>query len=416
VLVWGALIGLVHVWGVALNARGLRIFQSAPPLTGHIDPEATALAVPALAFAALMVAAGPRIAASAPWRTVLWAAGVAAFGWALLLALTSGADGLLRPVGSPLEYLHDVPRVGSPARFLAGFTERIGSYATHVRGHPPGMVLLLWGMDRIGLVGAWPAALIMVAGGAAAIPATLIAARDVAGERRARAAAPFLVLLPAAIWVAVTGDALFAGVGAWAAALVILATGRSDRRGDALAIAGGLLFGLGCLLSYGLVLLGLVPLAVAVSRRRAGHLVLAGGSALLLLALPALAGFSWVEGLLATRREYLLGAARARPYGYFLVANLAGFALALGPAVAGGLAVLRDRRTWLLVGAALAAAALADLSGMSKGEVERIWLPLVPWVALAAAAVATGRLRPRLWLGLSAGVALAVELGVRTPW
>jgi hypothetical protein len=39
---------------------------------------------------------------------------------------------------------------------------------------------------------------------------------------------------------------------------------------------------------------------------------------------------------------------------------------------------LRDRQLWLLVGAALTAVLLADVSGLSKAEVERIWLPFAP--------------------------------------
>ncbi len=58
---------------------------------------------------------------------------------------------------------------------------------------------------------------------------------------------------------------------------------------------------------------------------------------------------------------------------------------------------LRDPRLWLLVGGGLAAIALADLSGMSKGEVERIWLPFVPWIAVATV-VFRGR-EARGWLG-----------------
>ena len=46
----------------------------------------------------------------------------------------------------------------------------------------------------------------------------------------------------------------------------------------------------------------------------------------------------------------------------------------------------RDRRAWLVVGAALVAVALADLSGMSKAEVERIWLPFAPFVLAATRA------------------------------
>ncbi len=94
-------------------------------------------------------------------------------------------------------------------------------------------------------------------------------------------------------------------------------------------------------------------------------------------------GFSWFSGFAATRGVYWAGVAKHRPYSYFLVADLALFAVATGPAIAVGLGRLRDRNLWLLVGGVLAVVALADLSGMSKAEVERIWLPFVPWVALA---------------------------------
>jgi hypothetical protein len=42
-----------------------------------------------------------------------------------------------------VDYLHDVPLVGSPRVFLSHFVERIGRYQQHVRAHPLGMVLLL---------------------------------------------------------------------------------------------------------------------------------------------------------------------------------------------------------------------------------------------------------------------------------
>ncbi len=68
----------------------------------------------------------------------------------------------------------------------------------------------------------------------------------------------------------------------------------------------------------------------------------------------AAAGFWWLDGLAATRHEYLQSAAKERPYGYFVLADLAAFAVWLGPAVAIALARLRDRRIWLLVGGGLA--------------------------------------------------------------
>ena len=115
--------------------------------------------------------------------------------------------------------------------------------------------------------------------------------------------------------------------------------------------------------------------------------VAAAGAAVVFLAF-AVAGFSWFEGLRLAHERYYAGVASRRPYDYFLVADVAAFALVVGPAAAVALARLRDRATWILVAAALGALALADVSGMSKAEVERIWLPFAPWVLLACAAFA----------------------------
>ena len=127
----------------------------------------------------------------------------------------------------------------------------------------------------------------------------------------------------------------------------------------------------------------------------------------------------WIAGFAATRRRYWAGIAHHRPYAYFLVANLAAFALAVGPAAAVALAWLRDRGVWLLAGSALAVVGAADLSGLSKGEVERIWLPFVPWILVATAALAATRERAhdsRSWLAAQAATGLVLQLAVRSPW
>ena len=96
------------------------------------------------------------------------------------------------------------------------------------------------------------------------------------------------------------------------------------------------------------------------------------------------------------------------------------FALALGPAVAVALMWLRDRRVWLLVGGGLLVMILADVSGMSTAEVERIWLPFVPWGLLATTAPGAGSLcrlgSRRIWLALQIATGLAIEMAVRSPW
>jgi hypothetical protein len=275
-------------------------------------------------------------------------------------------------------------------------------------------------MDRVGLGGLGPNAALVLAGGGLGLGATLVAVRDVAGEAAARAAAPFVAVMPAAIWWS-SGDAFFAGVSAVAIALLVGATSRTGRRSDALAMLAGLAFAVTALLSYGLVLLALIPVVIAARRHRWRPVLVAGATiAVVLLAVAAGTGFAWWDGLAATRDRYFAGVAAHRPYGYFLVADLAVLVLMIGPATVVALTRLRrDPVAWLVV-AALAAVLLADLSGMSKAEVERIWLPFVPWIvvgtaALAASSRGAGRI-PRSWLSAQVALALLVSVSVRSPW
>ena len=128
-------------------------------------------------------------------------------------------------------------------------------------------------------------------------------------------------------------------------------------------------------------------------------------------------GFWWFDGLAATKVRYGEGVATKRPYDYWaFLGNPAAFSMALGPAAYVAVARVRDRRLWLLAGAGLAAVALANLSGLSKAEVERIWLPFAPWILVLGAGLAA---RPRLRTGLllaQVSVALAIETFLRTSW
>ena len=388
---WLALIAVAVVWGRHLLDRGVPLAIGAAPLSGRFGWRVSADALVPVVFAAAVVAVAPLIAARVAWARVVLVGCALSVLWAVALSRIDGNRALFSPFFSPA-YLQTAQTIRDPHLFLSQFVQRIHSYNSHTRGHPPGMELFLWATARLGLTGVGWTTFLALAGGAAAGAAALIALRDLTDEARARVAMPFVVLAPAAIWWS-SGDAFFAGIAAWAVCLVVLATGREGRRSDRLAVLGGLLFGVTAFLSYGLVLLALIPLVVAVSRRRLRPLVLAAlGVVPVFIAFRA-AGFSWPAGLAATRTQYWLGAARGRPYNYFLFGDLAAFALATGPAAAVAIGRLRDRRTWLLVGGALAAIALADLSGMSKAEVERIWLPFVPWVLLATSTFAATRHR-----------------------
>ncbi len=415
--IWAAVVAAGAIVALALNATGQRISINAPPLHAGLDARVTTNAVLVVLIGGLAVVYAPRVAMSLRWPRLLLGSAVASVLWSLSLASVRGVDRIVSPVRSPREYLAAVPQVHDLGVFLGGFVENIHAYPVHVQGHPPGTVVLLAALRNIGLGGAnWTAALFVV-GGTLAIPAVLLATRDVSGEQLARRAAPFLVIAPTAIWLATSADALYMGVSAWGAALVIVATGRRDRRGDVSAAAGGVLLGASAFCSYGLVLVAVVPIAVAVGRRRIRPLLMAlTGSTLVIVAFAA-AGFWWFAGLAATRARYAAGIASTRPYLAFVVIDFAALALALGAATAVAIGRLRDRATWLLVGAALAAVVLANLSGMSKGEVERIWLPFTPWLLVACAALTrSGRARPSGWLALQAGTAIIIESLVHTPW
>jgi hypothetical protein len=167
--------------------------------------------------------------------------------------------------------------------------------------------------------------------------------------------------------------------------------------------------------SYGVVLTGVIALAIAVAAGSPRALVPLGVGGLAVVLAFAAAGFWWLDGLFTTVERVHAGAAsHDRPLAYFLVANLAAAAIAVGPAAVGGLACLRGRRLAVLPLAGLAAILLADVSVLSRGEVERIWLPFYPWVAVACAALPA--LTHRRWLAVQAGIALAVQCFVLTGW
>ena len=415
--VWAALVAGCAAWGAALILSGHGLSLSAPPLLGYVSPRIGPPLLIPIAFAVAAVRTAPALATRLGWRWLMLVSMAGVAGWAIALALVDGLGGISTPLTSQHEYLTVVGQISSPGDFLSHFTERIGGYATHIRGHPPAMALIVWGLARIGLGGPWPASALIVVVAASMAPATLVSVREMAGEQMARRAAPFVVIAPAALWIAVSADALFAAVGAWAVALIVLAIQRRDVRWDAAALAGGLLFGVALFLSYGLVLLAAVPVAVAIAARRVRPLAIAGvGAAVVALGFLA-AGFWWLDGLQATRHEYLFAsAAQHRPYGFFVFNNLGALALAVGPATFVAAGRLRDRRLLPLVAGGLAAVALADLSGMSKGEVERIWLPFMPWLLVACACLWRGSGSVRTWLAVQATCAIAITAIVRTPW
>lgn len=403
-------VGALAWWG---SGRDELHLGAAPFLGGWDARLVPSLLLPALVAMAVVVGAGQAHRLS--WRALLWAAVVASALWSVSLAAVDGWHRLAEPLRSPHDYLAAVPEVGSPGGFLDRFVDDIDGFPTHVRSHPPGMVLVLWSLGRAGLDGAGAAAALVIGAGASAVVAVLVTVRRLAGEGAARRAAPFLVLAPWALWVATSADALFLAVSAWAVALLVIATGASGRPSRVAACLGGAAVGAAMLLSYGVVLVMLVPAAVIAWRRRFDIVPWAVAPVIGVLLGAGAAGFWWWDGLDATREQYWAGVASERPFSYFVVSNLVVAAVAVGPAAVGGVAQMTWRSALgLLVGAGLAALLLADASALSKGEVERIWLPFFPYVTVAAAALpAAERWR---WLAASALMAIAGQALLRSPW
>ncbi len=427
---WGALYLVVAIIGDHLRDLGSHLGLPAVPLTGHWGVQIDSRVLPALAFAVVVIVAAPALAARLPWRWLLVASAAVTAMWAVLLAVCDGWLGVTGPVRSTFEYLAFVPRVRGPGEFVRTFVARVSeypvsNYPVHVRGHPPGMILLLEAMDRLGLTGAGWAAAVMIGGYAAGVAALLVIVRSVADERAARLAAPFVALAPAAVYVASSADGLYAGVGLVVVALFALATERWDRMGDLLAISAGVLFGVGLHLSYGLALVALPFAGLAVMRRRARPLALAiVGTALVTVSFVA-TGFWWLDGLHATQGQYRKGVAGRRPYRYFVWADLAVFGVIIGPAAVAALGCVRragragvGRRWWLVPATGLLLVLIADVSGMAKAEVERIWLFLVPPVVAGTAFLvrrSTSQVA-RIWLALQVLAGLALQVSLRSAW
>jgi hypothetical protein len=406
---WIVLVVAGVVLGGRLTAADEGLHTNASPFHGYWEVALGRGIAFAAVVAVVVVALGPVAAARLPWRSFVAAASVAAFVWAVALAVSVGGHGLVTPLTTPYEYLAGVGHVAGPGHFLRHFTSSLPGLPTHVEAHPPGLVLVLWGLHRIGLGAPVWAALFVV--GASAVAAVLLTVRHLAGEATARAAAPFLVLAPAAVWMATSGDAFFTGIGAWAIAATVVATSRHRRRWSVVA---GVAWAAALLSSYGLVLLSPVAIAVAVSRRRFDVLLATGATSVLVLAAFGLAtGFWWPAGLSATHRAYEVGYAATRSPSVFVWLNVAAVAVAAGPAL---LPALRRARgpVALLAFGAVAGLALADISLLSKGEVERIWLPWLPWMLVATAALPIARRRH--WLSFQAATAVVLQVALRSPW
>ncbi len=419
-------VALPRLTGWQVYSHGDPSPEDVPPLHSLWEPKLGPGTVPALVIAVLGWRYALVWSERLTWPRLLVTTYVVGLAWLLALAYVDGSAGITRVLGNPFEYLETARATSDVPAMLREFVDRIpysapDNWVTHVAGHPPGALLFFVVLDRLGLAGDLSAGLVVTGIAASTAVAVLVALRALGAEGPARRAAPFLVLGPAAVWTAVSADALFAAVAAWGLATLALAAG-SGRRSvmtwwSALA---GLLLGYCVMMSYGLPLLGLLAVAVLVAARAWAPFVVAASTASAVVLSFAAGGFALWEAFPVLQERYWDGIAADRPATYWMWANLAALVLCAGPLLFAGLARLvvdrrtADRAVLLLVGAAVLAIAVADLSRMSKGEVERIWLPFVPWLLLSTALLPERWRRPGL--ALQIGVALAIQHLLYTSW
>jgi methylthioxylose transferase len=322
---------------------------------------------------------GVRVAASAGLLLVL----------ALAVAALDGGPAAWR---APLEFTGEYPKgvgqVGDIRSFLREFPERLASLPSHASGHPAGVMVLYALLGRV-----WPgldgAALGTVALGCLGVLPVAGLARDELGEEGSRWALVLWVLAPITVlYTATSADAVFAVALAGAA----LAAHRGlVRRSWVWTITGGVLLWVGSMLTYAAALLLVFLLVRAAGRLRSEPgwvLRWAAATAGTVLGLAGLlwlaTGYDPVAAVRATHAAYQAAPGSAgRPYLLWLVGDPIAFGGMLGiplfAALAARAVALVRQRAWTSFDAAVLACLLAASSwGFSRGEVERIFLFLVP--------------------------------------
>ncbi|GAB2768885.1 hypothetical protein GCM10027020_22420 [Nocardioides salsibiostraticola] len=400
-----------------------------PPLHGFFDAKVGIGTVPAILIALLAFRYAAPLAATLSWRHLMLASYVAGAAWLLALAFVDGPSGIDRVLGNPFEYLGTAREIDNIPLMLETYVDRIpysatDNWVTHIAGHPPGAVLFFIGLVKVGLGGDFVAGIVVTLIAATTALAVMSTLRTLGSESLARLAAPFLVFTPAAVFMAVSADAMFAAVAAWGlAALAVAATRTSTIRMVAWSLVAGLLLGYCVMLSYGLPLLGLLAVTVLFLAKQWRPLPVAVLGALIVVGGFAAYGFYWWEAYPVLVDRYWDGVAAVRPQAYWFFGDIGALLFSAGPLLGAGLAyAIGDRRRLVsvervalfLAGAAALSVLIADLSRMSKSEVERIWLPFIPWMTLSLA------LLPEFWrrwgLAVQLGFALLVQHLLYTSW
>jgi hypothetical protein len=427
-LIWAGLVAAGLALTALAIALSLRVGSASAPFTGHyrFKIEVGTLLAPVTAVTVLLaVRAG--VLSRLSWRVCLFSAYLAAVWWTVSLALVDGGNGFASPLDAPTEYLHDVAAVSapgsSPGHFLSTFVEQSPHYSVATRTHPPGPVLLLWLLGKLGISRPELIGIVITLASCAYVPLIASAVRSLCHETAARRLLPVLVLAPYAVWIAVSMDAV---VLLMAAGFVTLGVrGSEPGRSPLWALGSGLLLGCAALMNYAVAWLGISVIAVYFVRRRPLLIGLTAIGGLIPLVLAQAAGFSWTAGLSAAQADFSARIGAERSWLLWALLDMLLLLIACGPAIVRAARRLHLTPGWpFVVGAALAVG-FAILSGLSRGEVERSWLAFYPFLLIPAVAPAVRPAGPAdadaghvpFWhVAVGAAGAIVIEAVLRTTW
>jgi hypothetical protein len=411
--------GLLVTW-LAVEG-GARLGTASAPFLGRYRFEISPLSLvaPVVALGILYAAVRGRFD-SVPWWVVRAGSALGLFTWAISLALVDGLEGLTRSL-TPDSFLGDVHDVGdNPINYLRTFTSRSAEHTVATRGHPPAPVLLLWGLQRLGITDMLGLALLVTAVGALSAPLVLSAVRDVSGEAAARRFAPVLILAPYAIWLAVSMDVVVLTIAAAMTVAGLRATRRKGWRAAGWAILAGLLLGVAALFSYAASWLGLSIVGIYFARRRAALNLFSGIGVLAPVLLASAVGFVWTDGLFTAYADFASRVEPTRSALWWSLISVCASLLAVGPPLYASMRKLRNTPGWPFLLGAGVAVLFSIAAGLARGGIEHAWLPFFPWLTVAAIApeeqggppVAS----PVLLVAVGALTAVIIEAVLLTPW
>lgn len=355
------------------------------------------------------------------------------------------------------DYIQDVPRVTHPLTFLRDYVAISPTLAWHNANHPPGSVLLLWGVAQTLGAGPYIGSFAAIVLSSSVALAAWWLGTHLGGLRIALLAAALVAVMPGHTIYSVTSmDGLFNGLNALALVAFFLAMEQPAQRWR--GVLAGLLIAIAFFFTYAstqLVFFGAAVALLALLRGQSLRAVVQQGmlvGATLLgyyLLLYAVAGFNMIDAVLAGKANNarllsvdptnpdpeLMGFPPLDHYVRYLGVNIMPFLwylapwglAALTPLLLSAVQRLRGRAPLVPADALILSLLVLMLgmwlSGLFVREVERIWgfvyPPAAVLIALHVWQGASERVRlwrAGLWLGLFFAQSLVMRMLLNTYW